>query len=120
MFSLATILQWSDDDDEQAATTAYDTIQEWHKVDDVFTEEFLDTLIVVSDHLPENVRAQATSLATKVSAKSVVWMHRSQFEPNFPPGPYAVDHGHLCDVYRIYDETNNAFMLGTIPSTMHR
>ncbi|CAI6341125.1 unnamed protein product [Periconia digitata] len=80
--------------------------------DDVWNENFLQGLLIGT---PEPTPSPSSTFLD--SMKRLVPWHAFVPNLNFPPGPYALSPTGLSQVYRLYDDTKNAFMVPIEPTS---
>lgn len=85
------------------------------KTDDVFRLEFLGGVIFTT------VEGQSIDISQIMDTMSQVWgtswsiaLSKDSLEPECS-GPHFLDHGKLYKAYRLHDDVNGAFMMGTKP-----
>ncbi|KAK7402617.1 hypothetical protein QQX98_011629 [Neonectria punicea] len=103
---------------EEPRITAHwlqETVDRWHRADDVFHPGFLETVIFVrEEHIPEPVLDKDSWKLLDNKWKSQVAFAVADRE-DIAEGPYYVRDGALHTVWRLFPDTHEAFMTAMLP-----
>lgn len=91
------------------------TFAEFAVQDDVWSSTFAGTLVLLvtgSAQLPSQDKIDELR---KLGVNHVYTMLSTADEPRLPHGPYFLQHGKLQQVYRLYPDTADAFIVSTVP-----
>ena len=90
------------------------TIENYKTIDDVFRNEFLTGVIFAAKRAELEVTATAQNLLRSLG-NGWIEIHDLNLVDSVPaPGPYMTNGRELLEVFRLYDDTQGAFMTGLI------
>ncbi len=94
-------------------------IQGFGLVDDVWSTEFLTSLVVQTTGPKSNttlVNELTNALSQLAHVHTVHVAHVASSAPQLPQGPYFLNNGRLHHAYRLYPDTAGAFVVATVPA----
>ncbi|KAF2501485.1 amidase signature enzyme [Lophium mytilinum] len=92
--------------------------KEWYASDDVFHHDFLANVVFVSAETePAGLTQMSDHMRHTWNTSWCTSVPQTSVGPEVSSGPYVFWNGQLCKAYRLYDDTNQAFIVGTKPKT---
>ena len=89
----------------------------YRSVDDVFRGEFLGGVIFTNVDAGFEVTPEATELLKSLGTTWVEVLNNGNTKDTPAPGPYITYEGQLLEVFRLYDDTQGAFVTSVVPDT---
>ena len=89
----------------------------YRSVDDVFREEFLSGVIFTEVDAGFEVTPEAIELLKSLETTWIEVLEYGTTKDTPAPGPYITYEGQLLEVFRLYDDTQGAFVTSVVPDT---
>lgn len=88
-----------------------ESVQKYKSTDDVFHEAFLSGVIFHGASEDVEIADNAQDFLSKLGTQWIQYMPPTSPAQNLLPGPYVLVGNRLRDVWRLFDDTNGAFMM---------
>ncbi|UKZ65400.1 uncharacterized protein TrAtP1_006593 [Trichoderma atroviride] len=90
-------------------------LDDFRAKDDVWSREFTGAIIVQTTDIERKLTGEEKDTLRSLGACNIGFLYSSELEAQLPQGPYFLHHGQLHQVYRLYPDTADAFIVSTVP-----
>ncbi len=101
---------------EISAKVLGDIIARFERSDDVWSKEFLSSIVIQSHHGLPLLPPHLKKFLAQWGNQKVYYNHVLETLEGYPEGPYLLKQGKLYPAYRLYPDTTGSFIVATVPT----